>query len=50
MRISASQHMFRPIFQVIYNKIYTYIAENLPHLGEFYVFLGNFRGFLGENC
>jgi hypothetical protein len=48
--------MFRPIFQVIYHKIYAYIAENLLHFGgilcileEFYVFLGNFRGFLGGN-
>jgi hypothetical protein len=48
MRISASQNMFRPIFQVIYRKIYTYIVENLPHLGEFYVFWGNFRGCLGK--
>jgi hypothetical protein len=50
MKILASQNMFRPIFQVIYHNIYTYIAENLPHFGgNFYVFLGNFRGFLGEN-
>jgi hypothetical protein len=53
MRISASQNMFLPIFQVIYPNIYTYIEENLPHfwgiLCIFGEFLGNFRGFLGEN-
>jgi hypothetical protein len=39
MGISASQNMFRPIFQVIYQKIFTYIAENLPH---FWGILGDF--------
>jgi hypothetical protein len=47
MRISASQNMFRPIFQVIYHKIYTtHILLRICRIwGEFYVFLGNFRGF-----
>jgi hypothetical protein len=33
MMISASQNMLLLIFQVIYHKIYTYIAENLPYFG-----------------
>jgi hypothetical protein len=33
-RITVSQNMFHPIFQVIYHKIYTYIAENLAHFWE----------------
>jgi hypothetical protein len=45
-RISVSQNMFRPIFQVIYH---TYIAKNLPHCGGILCILGNFRGFLGKN-
>jgi hypothetical protein len=53
MVISASQNMFRSIFQVIYHKIYTYFAEDLPHFGGilciFGEFLGSFRGFLGKN-
>jgi hypothetical protein len=50
MRISASQNMFRHIFQVIYHKIYTHILRRICRIfWKFYVFLGNFRGFLGEN-
>jgi hypothetical protein len=45
MGISASQNMFRPIFQVTYHKIYTYIAENLPHFGGI---LCIFWGILGD--
>jgi hypothetical protein len=56
MRISASQNMFRPIFQVIYHKIFTYIycGEVATFWGYFMYFWGilgdflakNFRGFL----
>jgi hypothetical protein len=46
MRISASQNVFRHIFQVIFHKIYTYIAENLPHFGGILCIFGEF---LGEN-
>jgi hypothetical protein len=45
MGISASQNMPRPIFQVIYHKIYTYIAENLPHFGGNFMY---FWGILGD--
>jgi hypothetical protein len=47
MRISASQNMLRPIFQVIYHKIYTYIAEMYfwGILGDFLTKIWNFRGF-----
>jgi hypothetical protein len=51
MRITLSQNMFRPIFQVNYDKIYAWIhilRRICRILGEFYVFLGNFREFLGE--
>jgi hypothetical protein len=44
MRISASQNMFRPIFQVIYHKIYKYIAENLPHFWGILCIFGEFLG------
>jgi hypothetical protein len=48
MGISASQNMFRPIFQVIYR--YKHILRKICRiLWEFYAFLGNFKGFLGEN-
>jgi hypothetical protein len=46
MRISASQNMFCPIFQVIYHKIYTYFTKNLPHFGGILCIFGEF---LGEN-
>jgi hypothetical protein len=49
MRISVSQNIIRPIFKVIYYKIYAYIGENLPHFGEIFVFWGNFRGFSDRN-
>jgi hypothetical protein len=42
MRISASQNMFRPICQVIYHKIYTYIADNLPYFGGILCIFGEF--------
>jgi hypothetical protein len=48
--ISASQNMLRPIFKVIYHKIYTYIVADLPHFGGILCIFGEFfRGFLGEN-
>jgi hypothetical protein len=49
MGISASKNMFCPIFQVIYHKIYTYIAENWQHFGGILCIFGEFRGSLGEN-
>jgi hypothetical protein len=45
MRISASQNMFRPICQVIYHKIYKYIAKDLPHFGGNFMY---FWGILGD--
>jgi hypothetical protein len=45
MRISASQNMFLPIFQVIYHKIYTYIEENLMHFWGIFMY---FWGILGD--
>jgi hypothetical protein len=52
MGTSASQNMFYPIIHVIYHKMYvrTYILRRICRiLREFYVFLGNFKGFLGKN-
>jgi hypothetical protein len=46
MGISVSQNMFRPIFQVMYHKIYTYIAENLPHFGGILCIFWEFSGIL----
>jgi hypothetical protein len=42
MRISASQNMFRPIFQVIYHKIYTEFAAFWEHFMYFWGILGDF--------
>jgi Na+-transporting NADH:ubiquinone oxidoreductase subunit NqrB len=42
MGISGSQNVFHPIFQVIYHKKYTYIAENLPHFWGISCIFGEF--------
>jgi hypothetical protein len=46
MMTSASQNMFCPIFQVIYLKIYTYIAVNLLHFGGISCIFRKFYGIL----
>jgi hypothetical protein len=40
MGISASQKVFRPIFQVIYHKIHTYCGEFAAYWGNFMYFWG----------